>query len=57
MCITLDGGSSPSVLPIDYFLFFFIWLSLSVRENRESLLENTYNYIFQLFILSTSFHL
>lgn len=34
MCITLDGGSSPSVLPIDYFHFTFGFLSRFVKIGR-----------------------
>lgn len=39
-----------------FFIFLFGCLSRFVKIGRV-LLENTHNYIFQLFILSTPFHL
>lgn len=50
MCITLDGGSSPSVLPIDYF-HVTIWFSLSVCENRESFVRKIFINIYSIVVI------
>lgn len=50
MCITLDGGSSPSVLPIDYFFIFFMF-SLSARENRESFVRKIFIIIYSIVVI------